>query len=277
VILNNLEFDHADIYPDLDAIKRQFHHLVRTVPGSGRIICNAADPNLADVLKQGCWTPCEGFAREGGTGVNWSAQVEPGSDYGRFELLLDGKSQGTVHWSQLGGHNVDNALAAIAAARHAGVPVAQGIEALSAFKGVRRRMELAGTAAGVHVYDDFAHHPTAIATTIDGLRRRIGKARLVAVLEPRSNTMKLGVHRDTLAPSLAGADEVFVFAPADLGWDASQITRPLGARAHLVAAMDDLVEQLAATLRAGDHVLVMSNGGFGGLHRRLLAVLKDRP
>jgi UDP-N-acetylmuramate: L-alanyl-gamma-D-glutamyl-meso-diaminopimelate ligase len=191
-------------------------------------------------------------------------------------VLLDGEPQGTVHWSQLGGHNVDNALAAIAAARHAGVPVAQAIEALAAFKGVRRRMELSGEAAGVRVYDDFAHHPTAIATTLDGLRRRIGKARLIAVLEPRSNTMKLGVHRDTLAPSLEGADEAFVYAPPDLGWDATSITRPLGARAHLVDSIEALVNRLAATARSGDHVLVMSNGGFGGLHRRLLDALRAR-
>jgi UDP-N-acetylmuramate: L-alanyl-gamma-D-glutamyl-meso-diaminopimelate ligase len=276
VILNNLEFDHADIYPDLDAIKRQFHHLVRTVPGSGRIVCNAVDENLAAVLKMGCWTPREGFARDGGAGANWSARAPAGGDYSSFEVLLDGVAQGSVNWSQLGGHNVDNALAAIAAARHAGVPVALALEALALFKGVRRRMELAGVVAGIRVYDDFAHHPTAIATTIDGLRRRIGNARLVAVLEPRSNTMKLGVHRETLAPSLAGADAVFVYAPADLGWDAGEITRPLGARAQLASSIEGLVQQLTAMLRAGDQVLIMSNGGFGGLHAKLLQALKGR-
>lgn len=276
VILNNLEFDHADIYPDLAAIQKQFHHLVRTVPGAGRIISNAADANLSAVLAQGCWTPREGFSRAGVEGANWSARVEPGSDYGRFEVLLDGVPQGTVQWTQFGGHNVDNALAAIAAARHVGVPVAHAIDALGAFKGVRRRMELCGEAAGVCVYDDFAHHPTAIATTIDGLRRRIGTARLIAVLEPRSNTMKLGVHRDTLAPSLAGADEIFVFAPPDLGWDAGSITRPLGDKAQLASDIGTLVTRLAGTARSGDHVLVMSNGGFGGLHRKLLDALRAR-
>jgi UDP-N-acetylmuramate: L-alanyl-gamma-D-glutamyl-meso-diaminopimelate ligase len=276
VILNNLEFDHADIYPDLDAIKRQFNHLVRTVPGGGRLVCNATDPNLGAVLQMGCWTPREGFARDGGEGANWSARAPEGSDFARFDVLHDGVPQGAVQWSQLGGHNVDNALAAIAAARHAGVTVAYAIEALASFKGVRRRMELSGTVAGISVYDDFAHHPTAIATTIDGLRRRIGKARLVAVLEPRSNTMKLGVHRDTLAPSLAGADDVFVYAPPDLGWDAGEITRPLGARAQLATSIDGLVQQLTATLRSGDQVLVMSNGGFGGLHGKLLASLGAR-
>ena len=276
-ILNNLEFDHADIYPDLDSIKRQFHHLVRTVPGSGRIISNAADPNLAAVLEMGCWTPREGFARDGGPGVSWSARVAPSSDFGRFEVLFEGVGQGVVNWSQLGGHNVDNALAAIAAARHAGVPTAHAIEALAAFKGVRRRMELSGEVAGIRVYDDFAHHPTAIATTIDGLRRRVGAARLIAVLEPRSNTMKLGVHRDTLAPSLAGADEVYVFAPPDLGWDATGITRALGAKAHLASELPQLLASLVATARMGDHFLIMSNGGFGGLHRKLLDALAVRP
>jgi UDP-N-acetylmuramate: L-alanyl-gamma-D-glutamyl-meso-diaminopimelate ligase len=274
LILNNLEFDHADIYPDLDAIKRQFHHLVCTVPGGGRIVCNAAEENLRAVLAMGCWTPREGFARDAGEGVNWSSRAPAGSDYSSFDVMLDGISQGTANWSQLGGHNVDNALAAIAAARHAGVPVAQSLAALTRFKGVRRRMELAGVAAGVSVYDDFAHHPTAIATTIDGLRRRIGKARLVAVLEPRSNTMKLGVHSATLAPSLRGADDVYLYAPADLGWDAGAVTRDLGPRAHTVATMDDLLARLAGTLRAGDHVLIMSNGGFGGLHGKLLARLQ---
>jgi UDP-N-acetylmuramate: L-alanyl-gamma-D-glutamyl-meso-diaminopimelate ligase len=276
LILNNLEYDHADIYPDLDSIKRQFNHLVRTVPGSGRIVCNAADANLADVLAKGCWTPREGFSRDAATGANWSVRAEAGSDYSRFEVLLDGVSQGTVQWSQLGGHNVDNALAAIAAARHAGVPVSHAIEALGSFKGVRRRMELSGQAAGVCVYDDFAHHPTAIATTIDGLRRRVGDARIIAVLEPRSNTMKLGVHRDTLAPSLAGADAVFLHAAPDIGWDADAVTRSLGAKARRSTDIDGLVQSLCATLRPGDHVLVMSNGGFGGLHRKLLDALQAR-
>ena len=274
LILNNLEYDHADIYPDLDAIKRQFHHLVRTVPGSGRIVCNAADANLAAVLGMGCWTPREGFAREGGSDAAWTARTGAGSDFSRFELCVGGMAQGMVQWSQLGGHNVDNALAAVAAARHAGVPVGVAIEALASFKGVRRRMELSGEVAGVCVYDDFAHHPTAIATTIDGLRRRIGSSRLIAVLEPRSNTMKLGVHRETLAPSLAAADEVFVYAPPDLGWDAAAITGPLGGKAHLASDIDALVQSLAGTARAGDHVLVMSNGGFGGLHAKLLAALR---
>jgi UDP-N-acetylmuramate: L-alanyl-gamma-D-glutamyl-meso-diaminopimelate ligase len=181
-----------------------------------------------------------------------------------------------VEWSLLGAHNVDNALAAIAAARHAGVPVAHAIEALGAFRGVKRRMELTGTSAGISIYDDFAHHPTAITTTIDGLRRRIGKARLVAVLEARSNTMRMGVHKDTLAPSLKGADAVYLFAPPDLGWDAGAVARELGPQAATEPSIDALLQRLLADLRSGDQVLIMSNGGFGGLHGKLLNALRQR-
>jgi UDP-N-acetylmuramate: L-alanyl-gamma-D-glutamyl-meso-diaminopimelate ligase len=274
LILNNLEFDHADIYRDLEAIKQQFNHLLRIVPGSGLIVHNAADANLDDVIARGAWTPREGFS-QGSAGPGWSARL-PGADHSRFEVLLDGKLQGTVQWSMLGAHNVDNALAAIAAARHAGVPVAQAIEALAAFKGVRRRMELTGTAAGISIYDDFAHHPTAIATTIEGLRRRIGKARLVAVLEARSNTMRMGVHKDTLAPSLTGADAVYLYAPPDLGWDAGAVARAVGPSAATEPSIDALLARLATDLKPGDHALIMSNGGFGGLHQQLLETLQKR-
>lgn len=276
LVLNNLEFDHADIYPDVAAIQRQFHHLLRTVPGSGQIICRAGDEQLAQLLAMGCWTPVTRFGREPVAGVQWTARLAEGSDYARFEVLHEGRSQGQVHWNQLGGHNVDNALAAIAAAHHVGVPVAQSIAALGSFAGVKRRMERLGVAAGVQVYDDFAHHPTAIATTIEGLRRRIGTARLIAVLEPRSNTMRLGVHSQTLGPSLAGADRVFIHAPADLGWDVGQSTSALGERASLAADLDALLQALLAEVQAGDHVLIMSNGGFGGLHGKLLAALAAR-
>jgi len=276
LILNNLEYDHADIYPDLESIKRQFHHLVRTVPSSGRIVTNAADDNLRQVLEMGCWTPTEGFARAGGRSATWSARAAEGSDFSRFDVLQAGSTVGEVQWNVIGGHNVDNALAALAAARHAGVPIAKGIEALGTFRGVRRRMELVGEAAGVRVYDDFAHHPTAITTTIDGLRRRTGAARLVAVLEPRSNTMRLGVHRESLAPSLAGADAVWLYSPADLGWDIGEVTRPLGAKARSAPSIEALLDDLDAHLREGDQVLVMSNGGFGGLHRKLLERLRAR-
>ena len=275
VILNNLEFDHADIYPDLESIKRQFNHLLRIVPGSGLIVHNAADANLDDVLARGCWTSREGFSSQGAAGARWAARYT-GADHASFDVLCDGVAQGRVEWSQLGAHNVDNALAALGAARHAGVPVAQAVAALATFKGVRRRMELAGTAAGVSIYDDFAHHPTAIATTVDGLRRHIGKSRLIAVLEARSNTMRMGVHKDTLAPALRGADQVHLYAPPDLGWDAAAVARAVGAHATTAASIDSLLARLSADLVAGDHVLIMSNGGFGGLHQRLLEQLRNR-
>ena len=275
LILNNLEFDHADIYPDLEAIKRQFNHLMRIVPGNGLVVNNATDANLDDVLSRGCWTPREGFARESRTATRWAARFT-GSDHREFDVLCDGAVAGHVQWSMLGAHNVDNALAAIAAARHAGVPVAESVAALAAFRGVKRRMELFGEAAGVRIYDDFAHHPTAITTTLDGLRRTIGKARLVAVLEARSNTMRMGVHKDTLAPSLAGADAVLLYAPPDLGWDAGAVARAVGPQARTAASVEELLQLLDGLLVPGDHVLVMSNGGFGGLHGKLLEQLKAR-
>jgi UDP-N-acetylmuramate: L-alanyl-gamma-D-glutamyl-meso-diaminopimelate ligase len=279
-VLNNLEFDHADIYADVGAIQRQFHHLVRIVPGGGRIIWNAADERLRETLAMGCWTPCEGFARAAQADALWSARAVPGAeDFSRFEVLEAGRPQGTVEWQLIGAHNVDNALAAIAAARHAGVPVARAIEALSGFRGIARRMQLRGVVRGVCVYDDFAHHPTAIATTVEGLRRHVGAAaRIVAVLEPRSHTMRMGVHRDTLAPALAGADEVWLYTPPDLGWDAGAVLGAFGARGHAAGEVGTLARELARSLRAGDHVLVMSNGGFGGLHEQLLEQLaQSRP
>ncbi len=279
LVMNNLEFDHADIYPDLAAIERQFHHLVRTVPQSGLLVVNGTDGNLERVLAMGCWSGVEYFARESeGATRNrrgWSAQLESGSDGSEFSVRFDGNACGDVRWPLIGLHNVDNALAAIGAARHAGVPPERACEALAKFSGVRRRMELRGTAAGVHVYDDFAHHPTAIATTLEGLRRRVGNERIVAVLEPRSSTMRAGVHADTLAASLAGADSVWLYAPADLGWDAAAAMAPLGTRAHLARDLDSLLSGLMRDLHARDHALLMSNGGFGGLHERLLAALQS--
>ncbi len=271
VVLNNLEFDHADIYPDIGSIQRQFHHLVRTVPASGRIVWNAADPLLKETLQMGCWTPLEGFARAVRPDALWTARGN--ADFSSFEVFEGERPRGTVEWSLIGAHNMENALAAIAAARHAGVDVPQSIAALAQFQGIARRMQLRGEVRGVRVYDDFAHHPTAIATTIDGLRKRIGKARLIAVLEPRSHTMRMGVHQQTLAPSLAGADQVWLYAPPDLGWDIGSVAGALGARGHVSGEVDALAGELAAAARAGDHVLVMSNGGFGGLHGKLLAAL----
>ena len=278
-ILNNLEYDHADIYPDVESIQRQFHHLVRIVPGGGRIIWNASDARLEQTLAMGCWTPCEGFARAEAAPRDalWTARPTGGvDDFSRFEVYEGGKPRGTVHWQLIGAHNMENALAAIAAARHAGVAVGHAIEALESFKGIARRMQLRGEANGVRVYDDFAHHPTAIATTIDGLRRRVGKARIIAVLEPRSNTMKMGVHQNTLGPSLLGADEVWLFTPPDLGWDAAPIVASLGSRGHSSRDIGELAAALARSARAGDHVLIMSNGGFGGLHGKLLTQLQGR-
>jgi UDP-N-acetylmuramate: L-alanyl-gamma-D-glutamyl-meso-diaminopimelate ligase len=276
VVLNNLEYDHADIYPDLAAIERQFHHLLRMVPHIGRIVCNGADQNLSRVLAGGCWTPVEKFARAGGAGVQWRVKAPPDADFSRFEVLEGARSYGELEWDVMGAHNVDNALAAMAAARHAGVPIERSMGALRRFKGVARRMQLKGEAAGVKVYDDFAHHPTAIETTLDGLRRRVGKQRIVAVLEPRSNTMQLGVHRATLAHSLSGADEVWLYAPPTIGWDVGESVESLGVRAHTVKDMDVLVTSLASSLKEGDHALIMSNGGFGGLHTRLLEALARR-
>jgi UDP-N-acetylmuramate: L-alanyl-gamma-D-glutamyl-meso-diaminopimelate ligase len=279
-ILNNLEFDHADIYRDVGEIQRQFHHLVRTIPGSGRIVWNAEDARLRETLAMGCWTEREGFTRADSPNASsalWTARAADGTaDYSRFEVLEGGTSRGVVEWSMIGAHNMENAVAAIAAARHAGVPVAQSIGALKTFSGVARRMQVRGEVGGIRVYDDFAHHPTAIHTTLDGLRRRVGRQRIVAVLEARSNTMRMGVHRDTLAPSLALADEVWLFAPPDLGWDTQPLMAALGARGHAVPDVDKLATELAGSLKPGDHALIMSNGGFGGLHGKLLASLESR-
>ncbi len=264
-ILNNLEYDHADIFPDLAAIETQFHHLVRTIPGNGRIVANGTDAALERVLERGCWTPVERF----GTPAGWQAEAHGES---AFEVLLDGAHQGRVEWGLVGEHNRLNALAAIAAARHAGVPPAAACAALGRFENVKRRLEVRGVVGGVTVYDDFAHHPTAIATTVQGLRNKVGDARILAVLEPRSNTMKLGVMKDALPESLVAADQVFVYG-ADLGWDARQVFAPMGPRAAVHHDLDELVEAIARTARPGDHVLIMSNGGFGGIHDKLLARL----
>lgn len=268
LVLNNLEFDHADIYPDLAAIERQFQYLLRTVPSRGRVIMNGDDLALARVVEGGLWSEIETFNHPGG----WSA--EPlAADGHAFRVRLSGSVIGEVAWPLIGAHNVANALAALAAARHAGVPPPVALAALATFAGVRRRLEVRGTVGGVTVYDDFAHHPTAIATTIAGLRARIGAARLFVVVEPRSNTMRLGVHRATLAGALAGADEIYVYAPPDIGWDVTGALATLGDRAQVFTSHDALLAVLCAHLHAGDHCVIMSNGGFGGLHERLLRAL----
>jgi UDP-N-acetylmuramate: L-alanyl-gamma-D-glutamyl-meso-diaminopimelate ligase len=271
-ILNNLEYDHADIYPDVASIRRQFNQLLRTVPGAGRLIVNAQDAELAATLREGCWTPRESF----GIGGDWSAHIEPDSAASRFAVHFQGREVAHVVWDLMGEHNVMNALAAIGAAQHAGVPPERAARALNAFRGVKRRMEVRGEVGGVTVYDDFAHHPTAIETTLKGLRAKVGAARIIAVLEPRSNTMKLGVHRDQLAPALALADKSWFLNSPDLGWDLGQAVSGMGERVSLAGTVDALVKGLAAQVRAGDHVLVMSNGGFGGVHEKLLTALRAR-
>ncbi len=266
VVLNNLEYDHADIFPDLAAIETQFHHLVRTVPGNGMIVANGREAALDRVLVRGAWTPVERFGGEGA----W--QAGPADDSGVFEVLHQGAPRGRVMWDLLGEHNRMNALAAIAAARHAGVPVIGGVDALSGFKNVKRRMEIRGTRRGVTVYDDFAHHPTAITTTVSGLRRKAGKARILAVIEPRSNTMKLGVMKQALPESLQDADRVYCYS-GGLSWNAVDALAPLGDKAEVHADLDAMVKAITAAAQSGDQVLVMSNGGFGGIHDKLLQQL----
>jgi UDP-N-acetylmuramate: L-alanyl-gamma-D-glutamyl-meso-diaminopimelate ligase len=274
LVLSNLEYDHADIFPDLDAIKTQFHHLVRTVPGNGLIVCNAEDENLHDVLDRGCWTPVEAVSNTNSQAM-WQARrlVEDGS---RFEVLLEGQSVGTVNWRLLGEHNIHNAMVAIAAARHAGVPVKHAIAALSEFEGIKRRMEVCGQVDGITVYDDFAHHPTAIATTLQGLRKRVGAARILLCLEPRSNTMRMGVHRDSLAGSWSGADRVWLHEPPGLGWSLRELADGAGAPVVVSDSVDAIVAAVVQEARTGDHVLVMSNGAFGGIHDKLIRGLEKR-
>jgi UDP-N-acetylmuramate: L-alanyl-gamma-D-glutamyl-meso-diaminopimelate ligase len=270
-ILNNLEYDHADIFPDLAAIETQFHHLVRTIPGSGRIVAPSHCDALDRVLARGCWSQTVTFGTDGA----WQASAP--DDNGAFEVLHHGAPAGTVRWTLGGEHNRMNALAALAAAEHIGVSAADGIAALSRFGGVKRRMELRGSARGIRVYDDFAHHPTAIATTIEGLRRQVGKARILAVLEPRSNTMKLGAMASRLPEALNDADLVFCYGEHTgkhaLGWNPVEVLAPLGERATSYEQLDTLIETLCRHARAGDHVLIMSNGGFGGIHGKLLDAL----
>jgi UDP-N-acetylmuramate: L-alanyl-gamma-D-glutamyl-meso-diaminopimelate ligase len=270
LVMNNLEFDHADIFDDLEAIQRQFHHLVRTVPGNGLIVSPLNDGNLHDVLDMGCWTPLEHFDLDFEASWHVINRVPDGS---AFDVVCETENAGRIEWSLTGRHNVSNALAALAAARHAGVPPALGIEALAHFRNVKRRMELRGEVGGVRVYDDFAHHPTAISTTLDGLRKQVGNQRILAVLEPRSNTMRMGMHASLLAESLALADEVWVFAPENLGWDAAGVLRDLGARLHVHASTQSIVDEVSNIAADGDQVLIMSNGGFEEIHQRMLDAL----
>ena len=267
-ILNNLEYDHADIFPDLAAIETQFHHLVRTVPASGRLVVNGRDEALARVLARGCWSEVQRFgARKEEPGA-LRARGEPHA----FDVLRGSLKVGRVDWSLIGEHNQMNALATIGAAEHAGVAADAAAAALAGFTGVRRRLELRGEARGIKVYDDFAHHPTAMRTTVDGLRRKVGPARILAVFEPRSNTMKLGAMKAQLPWALEEADLSFCLQ-GNYGWDAAEALAPMGVQAVVEDSVDKLVAAIAKAAKPGDHVLVMSNGGFGGIHGKLLAAL----
>ena len=271
-ILNNLEFDHADIFPDVAAIQRQFHHLVRTVPRRGRLLVNGHDERLREVLAMGCWTPVERFGFD--ASFEWCAR-KLRDDGSAFAVVHGGREVGIVEWPLLGDHNVLNGLAALAACAAVGVDIAGILPALSRFRSVKRRMEVVGTHGGITVYDDFAHHPTAIATTLAGLRAKVGDARIVVAMEPRSNSMRLGAHADALAPSLDVADAVVFLARPELPWDADKVIAAIRGDAQAVADADALVARLRALARAGDHVVFMSNGGFDGAPRRFLAALRD--
>ncbi len=272
VVLNNLEFDHADIFPDLDAIKRQFHQLVRTVPATGLIIEPDDDAEIANVLEMGCWTPRQSFGLT--PGAQWQAHLCR-SDGSEFDVHVGGEHVGTVSWDLVGEHNVRNGLAALAAARHVGVAPSIAIEALPKFRNVRRRLEVRGRVGGITVYDDFAHHPTAIATTLAGLRAKVGEQRIWAVLEPRSNTMRLGIHREALAPALQSADRIALFEPPQLSWSLDVVAAQLGSRAQVYPSVDDIVRSIVSEASAGDHVVIMSNGAFDSIHEKLLRGLRD--
>lgn len=274
LVLNNLEYDHADIFPNLDAIKTQFHHLMRMVPGKGLVVTNGDESNLQDVLDQGCWTPVESFS-SASNDSDWSVNLlEPSGQ--QFEVLYQGEKLGTVDWTLMGKHNVSNALASIAAARHVGVPPQHAIDALNEFENVKRRMQLRGEIHGIRVYDDFAHHPTAIETTLSGLRKNVGDQKIVAILEPRSNTMRMGVHKAKLADSLVLADEIVLYQPEGLTWELDEVIGGLGEKAKVYSSVDDIVSSLVKTSKTGDQLLVMSNGGFGGIHEKLLSALELR-
>ena len=264
-ILNNLEFDHADIFSDLAVIEQQFHYFIRVIPGNGLVISNGKEESLERVLAKGCWTPVERIGIANGWQANSSAD-------GGIAICFMGEPQGILRWDLLGEHNRMNALAALAAARHAGVPVSIAIAALMQFKNVKRRMEICGVINGITVYDDFAHHPTAIRTTLDGLRDKGNGARIIAVLEPRSNTMKMGIWKDSLANSLAGADMVFCYT-ANLGWNVKEALASMGERAVTHDSLEQLIAAIAAAAHPGDHILIMSNGGFGGINEKLLKAI----
>jgi len=270
LIINNLEFDHADIFKDLAAIQIQFHHLVRTIPGNGLIIKPQDDHAIEEVMAQGCWTATETFGEDG----NWQANSRKG-DGSQFEVIFNDVNKGMVNWDLLGEHNVNNALAAIAAARHVGVTIENACESLFEFKGIKRRMEVRAIVNEVTVYDDFAHHPTAIETTLRGLRNKVGAQRIIAILEPRSNTMRMGVHANTLAASLAQADIVYMYQPENIEWSLERVVNQINKPAHLMTGTAAIIKSVTDIAKPGDHILVMSNGGFDNLHEKLIASLQS--
>jgi UDP-N-acetylmuramate: L-alanyl-gamma-D-glutamyl-meso-diaminopimelate ligase len=274
LVLNNLEYDHADIFPDLDAIKTQFHHLIRTVPSNGLVLNNKEEKNLQNVLDKGCWTPVETFASSDEE-ATWSVKLHDKAGR-KFDVLFEKEVVGTVSWSLMGMHNISNALASIAAARHVGVPAEYAIAALAEFKGVKRRMQLRGEINQISVYDDFAHHPTAIKTTLSGLRNSVGEQKIIAILEPRSNTMQMGVHENSLADSLVLADEVILFQPEGMDLQFLENVKNATSKAMIFTDVDEIVSHVAKSAKASDQVLVMSNGGFGGIHDKILAQLEAR-
>ncbi|MEO3678058.1 UDP-N-acetylmuramate:L-alanyl-gamma-D-glutamyl-meso-diaminopimelate ligase [Rheinheimera sp. FR7-31] len=269
LVINNLEYDHADIFPDLAAIQRQFHHLLRMVPANGLVLSPEDTPAVQQTLQMGCWSERQSY------GKDWRAElISP--DGSQFALYLQQQKLGELHWQLSGQHNVDNAVMAIAAARHAGVPVEVALEALTRFVAPKRRMELKAEVAGIKVYDDFAHHPTAISTTLQGIRNKVGQQRVIAVLEPRSNTMRMGVHQAALPLALALADQVFLYEPANANWSLESLTRALAPKASLSRDIDALVSELTAQAGAGDNIVIMSNGGFGGIHDKLISAIKQK-
>jgi UDP-N-acetylmuramate: L-alanyl-gamma-D-glutamyl-meso-diaminopimelate ligase len=272
--INNMEFDHADIFPDLAAIQRQFHHVVRCVPGEGLIVYREGVPAIDETLAMGCWTPLTSFGVGKDSTADWRAQLLS-DDGAAFRVLHRNAPAIDIHWNHCGQHNVENALTAMAAARHAGVAAELSAEALAQFKGVKRRLEVLGTPGGVTLYDDFAHHPTAIATTLQGLRARAGGGRVIALIEPRSNTMRMGDHRGQLMMATAAADATYWFEPAGMGWSLASLVTESPVPATVVSNVDDLVAQVGREVRPGDQVVVMSNGGFGGIHQKLLDHLQD--
>ncbi|MFK5913959.1 MAG: UDP-N-acetylmuramate:L-alanyl-gamma-D-glutamyl-meso-diaminopimelate ligase [Woeseiaceae bacterium] len=267
LILNNLEYDHADIFPNIEAIQTQFHHLLRTVPANGLVISHADSEYLDQTIEKGCWTPIEYFSGE--TKSGW--QAKPISEDGlEFDVLLNSEKVATAKWSMLGEHNMQNALAAIAAARHVGVPAALSVESLTGFKGIKRRMEILAVINGVTVYDDFAHHPTAIEVTLDGLRKNVGSKKIIAILEPRSNTMKMGVHNTTLANSLKQADEVYLYLAEGVNLELEKNLRTESEAINVFSSIQAIIDTVIKSIKHGDHILIMSNGGFEGIHQKII-------